>query len=95
MGVSAEQLDAVTGILLAAAPGTNPLPTMRGEIGGLSICGCDADDMRGETPFRRLAHFDVYLIDSATHCWRLVADPQDASGVVIAVRARQAGGGNG
>jgi hypothetical protein len=88
MSLSTEQLEAITGLLLRSLPGTNPLPALRSEMQGISIAGCDAEDMRGETPFRRLPTFDLFLVNSATHCWSLVADPGEASGVIVAVRGR-------
>jgi hypothetical protein len=88
MSLSTEQLEAITGLLLRSQPGSNPLPALRREILGISIAGCDAEDMRGETPFRRLPTCDLFLVNSARHCWSLVADPGDASGVIVATRGR-------
>jgi len=84
MSLSPEQLDVIAGVLMMAAPGTNPLPALRREIREVAIVRCEADDMRGETPFRRTPAFDLFLVDSASHCWRLVADPAHASGVIVA-----------
>jgi len=88
MSLSNEQLEAITGLLLRSLPGSNPLPALRSEMQGISIAGCDAEDMRGETPFRRLPTFDLFLVNSASHCWSLVADPDEASGVIVAARGR-------
>jgi len=52
------------------------------------VAGCEAEDMRGETPFCRLPSFDLFLVDAASHCWNLVPDPVDASGVIVAARAK-------
>lgn len=86
MGLSAQQLEAISGLLLAVAPDANPLPALRGQVGNVSFTRCDPEDMRGETPYRRLPHFDMYLVDAASHCWQLVAEPQHASGVIVAAR---------
>lgn len=88
MSISAEQLEAIAGVLLTIAPGSNPVPALRREMKEISIARCDSDDMRGETPFRRLPTFDLFLVDAASHCWHLVADPGDASGVIVAARAK-------
>jgi hypothetical protein len=88
MGLSAQQLETITGLLLQLAPGTNPLPALRSQLHELAITRCDADDMRGETPYRRLPAFDLYLVDAASHCWTLVADPSDASGVIVTPRGK-------
>ena len=88
MGLTAQQLDQVCGLLAALAPGVNPLPLLRGQIANLACTRCDADDMRGEAPYRRLPHFDLFLVDAASHCWQLVDEPRLASGVIVAARAR-------
>jgi len=88
MSLSTEQLDAITGMLLRSLPGSNPLPALRSQVQGISIAGCDAEDMRGETPYRRLPTCDLFLVNSASHCWSLVSDPGDASGVIVATRGR-------
>ena len=87
MSLSPQQLDAVAGLLMALEPGANPLPALRSEVKGVSIARCAADDMRGETPFRRLPAFDMYLVDAQRHCWQLVDDPARASGVIVTARA--------
>jgi len=87
MSLSTQQLEVIAGVLLSTAPGTNPLSALRRELNGVSVSRCDADDMSGETPFRRLPAFDVFLVDAASHCWRLVADPLEASGIIVAARS--------
>ena len=86
MALSTGQLDAIAHVLSQAVPGMSPLTALRAQIKGVSIAGCEADDMRGETPYRRLPSFDVFLVNASSHCWRLVADPEQASGVVVAAR---------
>ncbi len=88
MSLSSEQLEAIAAVLAAAAPGSNPLPTLRRQMTGIAVSGCEAEEMRGETPFRRLPSFDLFLVDAASHCWSLVADPVDASGVIVAARGK-------
>jgi len=87
MSLSTQQLEVIAGVLLSTAPGTNPLSALRRELIGVSVSRCDADDMSGETPFRRLPAFDVFLVDAASHCWRLVADPLEASGIIVAAQS--------
>ncbi|HUW36156.1 MAG TPA: hypothetical protein VMV91_02400 [Rhodocyclaceae bacterium] len=86
MSLSIHQLDVVAGVLLATAPGTNPLSALRRELHGVSVSRCDADDMCGEAPFKSLPGFDVFLVDAASHCRRLVDDPREASGIIVAAR---------
>ncbi|MCX7175783.1 MAG: hypothetical protein NT159_18035 [Proteobacteria bacterium] len=88
MSLSSQQLEVIAGVLLTTMPGANPLPALRREFAGasVSLSRCEADDMSGETPFRRLPAFDVFLVDAASHCRRLVDDPLEASGVIVAAR---------
>jgi hypothetical protein len=88
MGLSAQQLDTLSGLLLTLEPGSNPLPALRSEVKDVSISRCDADDMRGEKPYRRLPSFDLFLVDAQSHCWQLVDDPAQASGVIVSARAK-------
>lgn len=87
MPVSNQDLQNLTGLLLAMAPGVNPLPRLREQIRDLTITRVEAEDMRGETPFRRLPGYDLYLIDARQHCWTLVSDLDHASGVIVSPRA--------
>lgn len=86
MALTSEQIDAVAGVLQAAAQDANPLQTLRQKVSGVYFSRCDAEDMSGETPFRSLPAYDLFLVHAASHCWSLVADPAHASGVVIAPR---------
>lgn len=86
MPLTPQQLELATGILTLARPGANPLPEMRRQLQGLAVTRCDAEDMNGEKPFRRLPDYDLFLIDSANHCVRLVDEPGDASGFIVAAR---------
>jgi hypothetical protein len=87
MSLSSQQLETIAKVLSAIAPGTNPLPVLRRELEGVSVSRCDAEDMSGETPYRSLPSFDVFLVDAASHCRRLVADPMEASGVIVSARS--------
>jgi len=91
MSLSLQQVEAIASVLVMAAPGTDPLPALRREIREVAFVRCEADDMRGETPFRRMPAFDLFLVDSASHCWRLVPDPALASGVIVAAHAKGPG----
>jgi hypothetical protein len=86
MSLSSQQLEVIAGVLRSTTPGSNPVSALRRELDGVSVSRCEADDMSGETPFRRLPAFDVFLIDAASHCRRLVADPLEASGIIVAAR---------
>ncbi|MFZ3035990.1 MAG: hypothetical protein WA112_01740 [Rugosibacter sp.] len=87
MSLSAQQVEIAVSVLSAIEPGENPLPVLRQELEGVSVSRCDAEDMNGEIPYRRLPAFDMFLVDAASHCWRLVADPMEASGVIVSARS--------
>ncbi|MCK9990959.1 MAG: hypothetical protein RugAbin2_01973 [Rugosibacter sp.] len=87
MSLSAQQVEIAVSVLSAIEPGKNPLPVLRQELEGVSVSRCDAEDMNGEIPYRRLPAFDMFLVDAASHCWRLVADPMEASGVIVSARS--------
>jgi hypothetical protein len=84
MTLSPEQLSGLERLLLAVDAGANPLPQIRAGFPGISVSRCDADDMRGESPYRHSGGYDLFLVDTSNHCWRIVDDPLAASGVVIA-----------
>lgn len=84
MPLTTEQIDVVAALLASADPAASPLAALRQGIDGVTFSRCDRADMSGETPFRRLHSCDLHLVDTAGHCWRLVADPAEASGVILA-----------
>ena len=73
---------------LAAAPAANPMPALRHAQPGVAITRCDPEDMRGEPAFGTVAGFLLYLVDTAGHCWRIVDQPDQATGVVLALAPR-------
>ena len=54
---------------------------------GASVSVVDADDMRGETAYRTLGAYTVFLIDGRNHCPEITLDPAAATGIVLARRA--------
>lgn len=85
MTLSEGQLEQIEKFLLADPAGGNVM-AFRSEFPGVTLTCCDAVDMRGETPFRSYALFDLYLIDARDHCVQLTADPTAATGIVMAKR---------
>lgn len=53
---------------------------------GLSLTRCAASDVDHEAPYRRYPGFDLHLVDRSGHCWRMTADPERATGIVLAAR---------
>jgi hypothetical protein len=87
MALSVRETGAIAGVVAIAAPGVDPVAALRLEFPGLMVSRCDALDMRDETPFHTTPTFDLYLVDTSSHCWRVVVDPNEASGVIVASRA--------
>lgn len=85
--LSFEQLSSLAALLAAADGDSNPLPHIRGVMPDLALVRCDADDMRGIVPFQRSGRYDMFLVDTANHCWRIIDDLAEASGVVIAAHS--------
>ena len=84
MALLAQQIDALGQALLTAAPPGSPVARLRTDFPGLALSQCDASDVRGETPFLQAGAYDLFLVATDHHCWRLVGDPRQASGVLIA-----------
>lgn len=88
MGLSVEQLKDIGAMLIAASPSENPVAAIRTGFPDIQVSRCDAIDMRGETPYRHVGEYDVFLVDTNSHCWRIVDDPVAAGGIVISERHR-------
>ncbi len=77
------RIDAVLGpqdVDMAALAG------LRKDFPGLSFTRCDVSDLGVEKPFRQYPRFNLYLVDASEHCYRLTADPERATGVVVAAK---------
>lgn len=86
MALSLDQLSSIECLLMAAEAGVSPLPQIRAGFPEITVTRCDAEDMRGELPYRRSGGYDLFLVDTGHHCWRIINEPQAAGGVVIAAR---------
>lgn len=86
MTISIDQFENIASMLLAIPGGENPVPTVRASFPELAISRCDADEMRGESPFLRAGDFDIYLVDTSNLCWRIIAEPAAATGIILAAR---------
>jgi hypothetical protein len=87
MGLTIEQLQGAAAFLLSLEPGVNPLPPLRACLPGVALTRCDASDMGGEVPFCRSGDYDLFLVDTSNHCWRIVDQPGLASGMLLASRS--------
>lgn len=86
MTISYEQFTNIARMLIGFPNGENPVPAVRASFPELAISRCDADDMRGESPFLRVGDFDVYLVDTSNLCWKIISEPTVATGLILAAR---------
>ncbi len=84
MGILPEQLENLSALLVALPQGENPVPAVRSRFPDLSVSRCPDEDMRDEMPFLRKGNYDVFLVDTSNHCWRIVDELATASGVILA-----------
>ena len=86
MGLSAEELAGIDALLGGPDADAEAPVRLRQTFPRLSITRCDPSDLGAETPFREYERFDLYLVDGGSHCWRLTADPEEATGLVVVAR---------
>ncbi|HAN56039.1 MAG TPA: hypothetical protein DCQ77_07575 [Betaproteobacteria bacterium] len=87
MTISMDQVENLASVLVALPSGENPVPIVRASFPELAVSRCDAADMRDETPFCRVGDFDVFLVDTSSHCWRIIDEPATATGLILAARS--------
>lgn len=84
MPLSAHDLTEIEGLLAAPDADARAYYELRQRFPQLSLTRCDASDLDTEPPFREFGRFNLYLVDGADHCWHLTADPERATGLVLA-----------
>jgi hypothetical protein len=84
MSILPEQLENLSALLVALPQGENPVPAVRSQFPKISVSRCTDEDMRDKIPFLRQGNYDVFLVDTSNHCWRIVDEPATASGVILA-----------
>lgn len=85
MALATEQLIEIERLLATANTDTSAVADLRRRFPPLTLVRCDASDV-AQQPFRRLAQFDLHLIDGSDHCMRITADRARATGLVLARR---------
>ncbi|WP_414041758.1 hypothetical protein ACJU26_06845 [Acidithiobacillus sp. M4-SHS-6] len=68
----------------ACLSGEGILPVLRTRFPGLPITQCPAGDVSDE-PFRTGEYFDLHLLDTRDHCWKVTSDFQAATGLLLAM----------
>jgi hypothetical protein len=87
MAITPENIEQIQAMLTASATTTSErIATLRKTIPGLSITRCDASDVDAEKPWFETSDLDVYLLDTSDHCARITNAPQNATGLIIAVK---------
>ncbi len=86
MALQADDLAQIEALLGSPDANAVALADLRSRLRGLSLTRCDASDMGVEPPFREFARFCIYLVDGGDHCWRLTADAERATGIVVVPR---------
>ncbi len=90
MSLTAAELSQLESLLATSEGGPQLVREFRERFPGRSLTRCDESDMGAEEPFRRFDAVDLYLVDGRDHCWHITADPELATGVVLATRRRRA-----
>ena len=86
--ISTERLDQVVQIVERAGLSEQTVGALRETLAPIHFTYCRDEDI-GEgigvaAPVRRAAGFNLYLVDGQSHCLRLTADPDAATGLVLA-----------
>jgi len=85
MALSPADIAEIDSLLGAPDASVASLATLRARFPKLSLTRADASDMV-ETPYKQYKLFDLYLVDGGGHCWTITADPDAATGIVVASR---------
>ena len=85
MALSPNELIEIDRVLSAPDAGIGVFAELRSRFPHLSWTRCEASDVT-EEPFRSYSRFDVHLVDRSDHCVQITADPERATGIVIAKR---------
>lgn len=89
MALGMDDLTVIGELLSAPAVDGTVFAELRKRFPHLSWTRCDASDVL-EEPFRSYGPIDLHLLDSADHCVRIVTDPAQATGIILARRGGSA-----
>jgi hypothetical protein len=82
--ISEERLDQIAEIVRRAGLNDQTLAALRDSFADMHFTRCNEDDISAGTPVRVADAFHLYLVDGRTHCMVLTADPEAATGVLLA-----------
>ncbi len=85
MGVTEKDIAAVFAIGKEGhESGAAILRALRDRLPGLRVSQCPASDVNDE-PYRSGEIFDLHLLDTRDHCWKMTSDIEVATGVLLAM----------
>jgi len=86
--ISAERIDQVVQVVARAGLNDQTLSALREAFRPIHFTYCMDDDIGtgigAPVPVRTTDTFNLYLIDGQAHCMRFTADPDVATGLVLA-----------
>ncbi len=82
--ISNEQLEAVGGWLAVQGSSATMEQDLRAAFPGMHFTFCSDDDVMSDHPVSSSAGFNMYLVDSSSHCLALTTDGEAATGLVVA-----------
>lgn len=82
--ISSEQINAVAESTNALQVSHESVEQLRQQFPDIHFTYCMDDDVVSATPVYEAAGFNLYLIDSSSHCLCFTQDPQIATGIVVA-----------
>ena len=86
MALNAQDLAFLDAVLGPEDANASAFAAIRARLPKMSLTRCDPGDVDSETPVRRYARWELYLVDGTAHCWRLTTDPAKATGLVVTPR---------
>jgi hypothetical protein len=85
MALGPDELMEIDRVLSAPDADIGVFAELRSRFPHLSWTRCEASDVI-EEPFRSYSRFEVHLVDRSDHCVQITADPERATGIVVAER---------
>jgi hypothetical protein len=82
--ITQEQLETVSELVKNQSVSEQIVESLRSEFPDLHFTYCMDDDVVGATPVFEDPAFNLYLVNSSSHCLSLTQDMDTASGLVIA-----------
>lgn len=82
--ISSQQIDEIGRYAGSQPLSEGMLQALRQQFPEIHFTYCLDDDVIGAEPVQEQAAFNLYLVDTRNHCFAFTADPEVASGIVVA-----------